>query len=197
MEDDALSVHPAELELHALLDDELRPEERMRIEGHLAACPACSQRLRNAQALFARIESMPEMTVGHDLSRPVVSSLRGVSSRVPVLGVLGLQSLAAVALIWAAGDRLARWLAPLAQVELPGPALAGWATLIGALWAIRLPATGFQLDPAGWLPLLRQSLPDLRPAPDWILWGLLALGAWVLVNGLLLRAERERRMNGA
>jgi anti-sigma factor RsiW len=196
MEHDALGVHPAEPELHALLDDELGPEERVRIEGHLAACPACSQRLRNAQAMFARIESMPEMTVGHDLSRPVVRSLRGGSSRVPVLGVLGLQSLAAVALIWAAGDRLSRLLAPLAQVELPGPTLAGWATVLGALWAIRLPATGFQLDTAAWLPRLSESLPDLRPAPDWILWGLLALGAWMLINGLLLRAERERRTNG-
>jgi hypothetical protein len=197
MEHEALGAHPAETELHALLDDELDPEARRRLKRHLAACPACSQRLRSAQTLFARIEAMPEMAVGRDLSRPVVRSLRGRSSPLPVLGVLGLQALAAVALIWAAGERLARLLAPYLRVDVPGSAVAGWATVLGALWAIRQPATGFHVDPLGWLPRLSEHLPELRPAPDWILWGLLALGAWVLINGLLLSTERERRTNGA
>jgi hypothetical protein len=46
------------------------------------------------------------------------------------------------------------------------------------------------------LPSLGEGLPDLGAAPDWILWGLVALGAWLLINSLVLRADRERRPNG-
>jgi hypothetical protein len=197
MEPDAVSVHPAETELHALLDVELDPEARRRVEGHLASCAACARRLERAQALFVQIESLPELRLGRDLSRPVLQSLRGRNRPMPVLGLLGLQSLAAVALIWAASDRLTRLLAPLAQVDLPGPVITGWTSLIGVLLAVRLPATGFRFDSASWLPRLGEGLPDLGAAPEWILWGLLALGAWLLVNSLVVRAERERRPNGS
>jgi anti-sigma factor RsiW len=197
MEHDPVSVHPAETELHALLDGELDAEARRRVEGHLAGCPTCARRLKRAQDLFVQIESLPELTVGRDLSRPILQSLRGRSRPMPVLGVLGLQSLAAVALIWAASDRLTRLLAPLVQVDLPGPVITGWTWLISALLAARLPATGFRFDLRAWLPRVGAGLPDLGAAPDWILWGLLALGAWLLVNSLVLRAERERRANGS
>jgi hypothetical protein len=74
--------------------------------------------------------------------------------------------------------------------------ITGWTSLIGVLLAVRLPATGFRLDSAAWLPRLGEGLPDLGAAPDWILWGLVALGAWLLVNSLVVRAERERRPDG-
>jgi hypothetical protein len=113
--------------------------------------------------------------------------------------MLGLQSLAALALLWAAGERVTRLVAPLAQLGLPAPVIAGWASLVGALWAVRLPTTGFHLDldAAAWLPRLSESLPAVRPAPDWILWGLLGVGVWLVVNTLVLGAERVRRIRDA
>ena len=193
----AVDVHPAETELHALLDGELDAEARRRVERHLASCPACARRLAGAQDLFVQIASLPELTLGRDLSRPVLRSLRRERRPMPVLGLLGLQSLAAVALIWAARDQLPRLLSPLMQIDLPGPLIAAWSSLIGALLAMRLPATGLRLASAAWLPRLGPGLPDLGIAPDWILWGSLALGAWLLVNSLVLRAERARRPNGS
>lgn len=196
MEHEALSSHPPHTELHALLDGELDTEARRRVEEHLATCPACARQLARTRELFAQIESLPELSLGRDLSRPVLQSLRGSSRPMPVLGVLGLQALAALALIWAASERLSRLLAPLAQMDLPGPVIAGWTSLVGLLPAVRLPVPGFHFDATLWLPRLGAELPDLSAAPDWIVWGFLALGAWLLINSLVLRAERDRQPNG-
>ncbi len=193
----AVDVHPAEPELHALLDGELDAEARRRVERHLASCPACARRLAGAQDLFMQIASLPELTLGRDLSRPVLRSLRRERRPMPVLGLLGLQSLAAVALIWAVRDQLPRLLSPLTQIDLPGRLIAAWSSLIGALLTMRLPATGLRTDSVAWLPRLGADLPDFGIAPDWILWGSLALGAWLLVNSLVVRAERARRPNGS
>ena len=194
---EASGVHLVEEELFALLDGELESGARRAAEGHLAGCPACAGRLAEARSLFARIESLPELTPGRDLSRPVLRSLRRSGNSLPVLGMLGVQSLAAVALLWAASERVTRLVAPLAQLGLPAPVIAGWASLVGALWAVRLPTTGFHLDAGAWLPRLSERLPAIRPAPDWILWGLLVVGVWLLVNTLVLGAERERRIQDA
>lgn len=196
MAHDSHATHPAEAGLHAFLDGELGPDELRLLERHLASCPACARRLARAQDLFARIEALPDQAVAHDLSRPVVRSLRGRPRPLPVLGLLGLQSLAAVGLLWVAGERALRMLAPLARIDLPGTVEAGWVSFVGALATLRPPVSGLQFGLAPWLREIRPGLLDLGVPVNWALWGLLALVTWLLVNSLVLRAERERPGNG-
>jgi hypothetical protein len=50
-----MTTHPEEGTLQALLDGEVRPEERAALERHLAECPACAaeaEALREASAVF-------------------------------------------------------------------------------------------------------------------------------------------------
>src|SRR5947209_1777492 len=46
--------------LGRLLDDELSPDERTRVERHVQGCPACSGELRAARSAFVALRGLPE-----------------------------------------------------------------------------------------------------------------------------------------
>ncbi len=188
--------HPMEIELHAYLDGELEADSRRALEEHLAVCPECARRLSAARAFFARIESMPDLRLERDLSGPVIRKLRGRPRSVPVLGLLALQSAAAVVLLWVAGERVVHFVAqlpPSAFRQLLGPLRMA---VLESMATIRLPTTGLQFGLEAWLQGIHQTLPDLGVQAHWAVWLGIGLVAWLGVNSLALVDERRSGSNG-
>ena len=68
--------HIPEAQLHAYLDSALDEGERIRIDAHISACQECHQELENIKALFAEIESMPEIQLEIDLAPIVTAAIK-------------------------------------------------------------------------------------------------------------------------
>lgn len=62
--------------LHALLDGELDAANASALETHLAACPACAQRLETLKALHARLADLPP-TPAPDALKPRIEAMIG------------------------------------------------------------------------------------------------------------------------
>src|SRR3972149_3134877 len=58
--------------LSAYLDDELRPEERARVDARRAADPAARQMLDQLRAASQAMQSLPHETVGQDLRESIL-----------------------------------------------------------------------------------------------------------------------------
>jgi anti-sigma factor RsiW len=58
-------MHLTDEQLNEYLDDEVH--DRVQIEVHLSSCAECAARLTALQALFAEIESLPEVALTRDL----------------------------------------------------------------------------------------------------------------------------------
>jgi hypothetical protein len=69
-------MHLTEDQLHEYLDNETSSAGRAQIAAHLALCDECTARLTALQALFAEIESLPEL----ELSKPLAVPFRPPSS---------------------------------------------------------------------------------------------------------------------
>jgi hypothetical protein len=69
--------HPSEEQLNEYLDHESK--EREQIELHLSTCDECTTRLAVLQKLFAELDSLPELTLSHDLVEPVMRRVGGSS----------------------------------------------------------------------------------------------------------------------
>ncbi|HEY9715649.1 MAG TPA: zf-HC2 domain-containing protein [Chroococcales cyanobacterium] len=54
--------------LDAFHDGELAPDERVQVEQHLAACPACSKSLREIEAVASSLRALPELKPMRDFS---------------------------------------------------------------------------------------------------------------------------------
>ena len=168
--------------LNEYLDNALA--DRAQAEKHLAECAECTARLAALQALFAEIESLPEVTLSRDLAAAVTRRVRGYSAMPRWLTLtVGLQ--AALALI--AAVVAAPFVIEFSSSSLPAlqtPSLAEtvvqlqsqWIAGLDTLSQIRLPAM-----PA--IPVIEVSS----------LYFLLALAGasmfWLVGNGLLLRDQ--------
>jgi hypothetical protein len=94
-------MHLTDEQLNEYLDDEIR--DRAQVEMHLSSCAECAARLTALRALFAEIESLPEVALTRDLAwraAPLARRLNnpGVLPRWFTLTV-GLQAAAALAAI--------------------------------------------------------------------------------------------------
>lgn len=77
-------MHAPDLpELSAYLDHELDAGERRRIAAHLAACPACTARLAELQALSAGFRALPDESLGYDLAAVIAGRLAATQRRPP------------------------------------------------------------------------------------------------------------------
>ena len=65
-----LTDHVTDMQLNEYLDNETGFEERAQIESHLSSCNECAARLTALQALFAEIESLPELELYKPLAAP-------------------------------------------------------------------------------------------------------------------------------
>ncbi|MCJ7708661.1 MAG: zf-HC2 domain-containing protein, partial [Anaerolineales bacterium] len=62
--------------LHAFLDRALDAEEQTAIDVHLAGCPFCAARLAELEALFARLEDLPDTPLQRPLDGDALDSIR-------------------------------------------------------------------------------------------------------------------------
>ncbi len=176
--------------LNEYLDNAL--SDRGPIEKHLAECEDCAARSTALQALFAEIESLPEVTLSRDLRAALPWSaaavMRGVrgSSLLPRWLTLTVALQAALALI---------------AIVIAAPFVIEFAS--SSMPALQTPSLGetfFQLQAqwVTWLDMLSQlqmpRLPEM-PIPFEVssLYFLLTLAGtsmfWLVGNGLLLRNQ--------
>jgi anti-sigma factor RsiW len=195
MDDIALHGHPAAIDLFAYLDGEVEASARTAIEAHLRDCPECAARLRTSSAWVSRIDSLPDVPLGRDLSPGVMRRIQGRGRFSPGILFLGaFQVAVAVALLWLLRDDIAGrlsqtaaepWLESMAAVRL------AFLSLAFAIGAPTLP-----IQPMAWVQELPQALPRLSLPIDGLLLLLMAMLVGLAGNGLALAQERHRRTPG-
>mgnify|MGYP002625936686 CR=1 FL=1 len=95
--------------LHEYLDGTLDDETRQAVEAHLANSPAAQAQLAELEALFSRLDALPELPLARDLAAVVVTEIgqeTAVSTPLPrwLWGLLLGQALIALLLlgnVWA------------------------------------------------------------------------------------------------
>lgn len=90
--------------LNEYLDSALDLARRAEVEAHLAVCAECVAKAENLRALFADIESLPDVPLERDLGSGVVASIRRAPFAQPTVSpglrlVVALQGLVALVLL--------------------------------------------------------------------------------------------------
>jgi hypothetical protein len=175
-----LTDHLTDAQLNEYLDE--AASERAQIEAHLISCGECSARLTDLQALFAELESLPDLALTRSLAAPFISP-RSLPVQLPAWFPLTVTLQAAVAL---AALVIA---VPFAIRLLPVPAAPSLGRVFIQMqtqwtaWLDMLPAASQFKMPV--LPSLSFELSSL------FLMSALAVVSmlWLVGNGLLLRDQ--------
>lgn len=173
---------PDEL-LNEILDEVLAPNVRAEAEAHLTVCEPCSARLAELRALFADLDSLPDLPLAVDFTPAILARLeQNAPLPRPIRWLAVAQAfgaLLAVVLSW-----------PLIEPLIPPldfPALNSTFVELAASWLqIRL---DFQF------PIITFELPSLGldlPSTTLTLATLGVALLWLVANGLLL-IPRSRR----
>ena len=169
-------MHLTEEELNEYLDNELL--DRNRVELHLSACDECAARLAALQALFAEIESLPEMELAQSIATRFAPSLPAQLPRWLTLTAILQAALALIAIIIAA---------PMVMNLLPAiqtPSLTDVFVQVQSQWMAWLDTLSiFQLPSIPEISVFEFSSLILTL----ILAGVSIL--WLVGNGLLLRNQ--------
>ena len=171
-------MHLTEEELNEYLDNEI--QDRAPIELHLSSCAECAARLATLQALFAEIESLPELELTRSIAARFTSgpSLPAQLPRWLTLTAILQAMLALVAIILAAP--VVMDLLPVIQT----PSLTDIFVQIQSQWTAWLGIlSNFQLPSVPEIPVFEFSSLILAL----ILVGVSML--WLIGNGLLLRNQ--------
>jgi anti-sigma factor RsiW len=174
-------MHLNEEQLNEYLDNETILERRAQIESHLSVCHDCAARLTVLQALFAEIESLPDVELSEPIAAPVT---RPVGRSAPPLP----RWLTLTATLQAAGALITLVVAaPFITKLLPAVEMPSLATILLELqsqWMAWLDLLStFQIPPLSQLPAL--EIPSLMLT-------LALAGAsllWLVGNSLLLRRQ--------
>lgn len=176
-------THLSDELLNETLDETLAPEARAAAEAHLAACPDCSARLAELRALFADLDSLPDLPLEVNLAPAILARLEQTTSLPrPIRWLTALQAIGAVlaaSLVW-----------PLAKTMLPAWNLPPLQNIFSKSATSLLQAiTDFRLPPLVFdLPSLNLDLPAATLTVTLLGAALL----WLVANGLLL-IPRSRR----
>ena len=176
-------MHLTDEQLNEYLDNETA--NRAEIETHLDSCNECVARLSALQALFADLDSLPEMTLSHDIAARFRPRPSLAVPQLPTWLTLTASLQAAAALV-ALIVAIPFFSIMLPQVEMPS--FSTWFFEIQSLWTswldtlstFRLPNYQFTN-----LPIYPVELSTLFIA--------LAIVSifWIFGNGLLLRNNRS------
>ena len=174
-------MHLTDDQLNEYLDKE--SNERAHIESHLAICADCAARLTALQALFAEIESLPELELTSDLAVRV-GATPGLIPQLPRWLTLTaiLQAVFGLIALLVAAPFIARMLPPITTpsvVDLFLQLRSAWLKLFENFLSIQLPV----------LPEL-PALEISSIALSLTLAGVSML--WLVGNGLLLRNYMRR-----
>jgi hypothetical protein len=173
-------MHLTDEQLNEYLDN--ASTERALIESHLDSCDECAARLSALQALFADLDSLPEVTLSTDLAarfRPH-PSLPAQLPRWLTLTATLQAAAALVALIVA----IPFFSIMLPQVEMPS--FTTWLFEIQSLWTSWLDTLStFQM------PTFQPStIPTLEMSTLFVALAIVSI-FWIFGNGLLLRNNRS------
>ena len=173
-------MHLTDDQLNEYLDRET--SEREQIESHLAVCKECAARLTALQALFAELDSLPEMELTQDLAARFTPTLN-LTPKLPPFLTLTATLQAAVALITLVVA------APFVSSVLPATETPSFTEIL-----IR-----FQIQWLTWLNTLSTfhvpTVPQIAmPELSSFMLTLMLAGVsmlWLVGNGLLLRKQTK------
>ena len=171
-------MHLTEEEFNEYLDNEI--QDRTPIESHLSSCAECAARLATLKALFAEIESLPELELTLSIAARSAPSL-GLPAQLPRWLTLTAILQAALALVTTIlATPMVINLLPVIQM----PSLTDVLVQIQSQWAAWLGIlSNFQLPSVPEIPVFEFSSLILAL----ILVGVSML--WLIGNGLLLRNQ--------
>lgn len=173
--------HLSEETLHAFLDGELPTTRHADCAAHVEICAECAARLAELEALFAALERLPEARLERSLKPAVMAAIEGGAHSARQWGwlltfeaILALGLMALSAPFWL--SRLPAW--PLQPVQIfPFEIIE---RLHGA-FALFIRGIRLSVDISLGIPVRSAS---------WAL--ILAAGAWIAGNALLLRPAPRR-----
>ena len=175
-------MHLTDQELNEYLDNE--SANRAEIKTHLDSCDECAARLSTLQALFADLDSLPEVTLSRDIAARF-SPRPSLTQSLP-------RWLTLTATLQAAGTLVALIVAiPFFSVMIPQietPSFTTWLFEIQSLWTS-------WLDTLSTFQLPITQFPNLPAYPVELSTLFIALAIvsifWIFGNGLLLRNNRS------
>ena len=176
-------MHLTDEQLNEYLDN--ASTERALIETHLDSCDECAARLSALQALFADLDSLPEVTLSRDLAARFRPRPSLTVPQLPTWLTLTASLQAAAALV-ALIVAIPFFSSMLPQAEMPS--FTTWLFEIQSLWTSWLDAlSNYQL------PITQ--FPNLATYPVELSTLFIALAIvsilWIFGNGLLLRNQTK------
>jgi anti-sigma factor RsiW len=177
-------MHLTDEQLNECIDNEIK--DRAQVELHLSSCEDCAARFAALRALFDEIESLPEVTLSHDIATPVTRNLSGRATlpRSLHLTVI-LQATAVVIVILFAAPFVGGWISPSLS-NIQAPSITDAFLQLQSQWMI-------------WLDILSQfQVPSLPKIPvielsslSVMLTVISASLLWLIGNRLLLRNQMK------
>ena len=174
-------MHLTDEQLNEYLDNETA--NRAEIETHLDSCNECVARLSALQALFADLDSLPEMTLSHDIAARFRPRPSLTVPQLPTWLTLTASLQAAAALV-ALIVAIPFFSIMLPQVEMPS--FTNWFFEIQSLGTSWLDTIStFQMP-----TFQPSSIPTLEMSTLFIALAIVSI-FWIFGNGLLLRKNRS------
>ncbi|MCG2783903.1 MAG: zf-HC2 domain-containing protein [Anaerolineae bacterium] len=175
--------HLSDETLNEILDHALAPSQRAGVESHLAACPECAARLDELRALFAELDSLPDLALNVDFAPAILARVRqNAPIPRPVRWLTLAQSIGAIIagiLAWPLVETILQPLKLPSLAEVLAGAASFWLQVTADL---RLPDLTFQTPTLG-LDLTSTSVTIAIVSVSVL---------WLAANGLLL-IPRSRR----
>jgi anti-sigma factor RsiW len=171
-------MHLTDEQLNEYLDNE--SNERDVIESHLASCGDCTARLTALQALFAELDSLPELELTHSIAARFTTQPNLIQQPPAWLTLTAvLQTVVTLVVLAVSAPIVMSRMPPIETPSLNELLLrlqAVWLTMPDLLSSFQFPA----------LPQL--AMPEL---PSLMLASVLAAASllWLVGNGLLLRRQ--------
>ena len=174
-------MHLTDEQLNEYLDNETA--NRAEIETHLDSCDECAARLSALQALFADLDSLPEMTLSRDLAARFRPRPSLTVPQLPTWFTLTASLQAAAALV-ALIVAIPFFSIMLPQVEMPS--FTTWFFEIQSLGTSWLDTIStFQIP-----TFQPSSIPTLEMSTLFIALAIVSI-FWIFGNGLLLRNQNR------
>jgi len=176
-------THLADDLLNEILDEALAPETRAEVEAHLAACELCSARLAELRALFAELDSLPDLPLEMDFAPVILARLEQTAPLPrPIRWLAVAQAFGAVLAIILAWPLVEPLLLPIEFPSLNATFDKLAASWLQIVTAFRFPNIAFEL------PSLGLDLPSTTLTIATLSVALL----WLVANGLLLNSRSRR-----
>ncbi len=156
MKGQAMRCKDPQMPLQEYLDGQLAPPQVQAVEAHLAACPACQQRLALLRQVDDALATWPLLAEPADFTARVMADVQQAASPLPTFRLRWEDPVASLAFAWSMAALL--WAFSLLQPHQ----LAAAGAFLERLWYT-------------WLPALDRLWQEVRIQPLYAVWGLFSL----------------------